>query len=289
MRIKRDVWLGVGFSIVLAGLVFGWGLLNARATPYVRTATIGFADWPANTPPIKVALLSDIHIGGLAMDQGRLARIVGQTNALAPDLVLLAGDFVIGHSASGIGRRAAQLTAPLASLRPRLGTIAVLGNHDYWTNPQRISSALWRAGVSVLDNQAQRAGPIVIAGVGDAFSGHDRPMQTLEAARRLSGPVVVLTHSPDLSPRLPSDVRLVMAGHTHCGQIMFPWGQPLSMHSPLAGGRRLYDPKYRCGLIRDQGREVVVTAGVGSGTAPIRFGAPPDIWILTLGPGTNLP
>lgn len=280
----HHLWLSVGALLLLALGLFGWGLLNARADPLVRSITIDLPDWPAGALPIKVVLLSDIHLGNLVMDQKRLSRIVAQTDALGPDLVVLAGDFVVGHTPSGVEARAAKLSAPLAKLRPRLGTIAVLGNHDYWTNPQTVGAALARAGITVLDNHAVRAGPIVVAGVGDAFSEHDRAAQTLEEAHRLNGPIVVLTHSPDLSPHLPSGVRLVLAGHTHCGQIVLPWGLHLTLGSPYERGKRLYIPRYRCGLIRDPSRSTIVTAGVGSGTVPIRFGAPPDLWLITLGP-----
>lgn len=269
--------------MLIAGL-FGWGLINARAEPEVRTATIGLPDWPAGAPPIRVALVSDIHLGNAAMDRRRLDRIVAQINALHPDLTLLAGDFVVGHSPSGAEARAAGLAAPLAKLRARYGVAAVLGNHDHWTGPGGVRTALSRAGVMVLENQALRAGPIAVAGVGDAFSGHADPERTIRAARLLSLPILVLTHSPDISDALPADATLVLAGHTHCGQLRLPWGVPLLTRSPREKGRRLYDPRYRCGLVRDPPRDVFVTAGVGAGTLPVRFGAPPDIWLLTLGP-----
>jgi predicted MPP superfamily phosphohydrolase len=288
-RRLRLFGIGVAFGLLSALGLLGWGVLNARAAPEVRSAVIGLPYWPAGTAPIKVVLMSDIHMGNVVMGPRRLNQIVSQINALRPDLVVLAGDFVVGHNPSGVEARAVKFTGPLAGLRPRLGAVAVLGNHDYWTQPRVVQTALSRAGISVLDNQAVRAGPIVIAGVGDGFSGHDAAGPTLEEARRYSGPIVVLTHSPDLSPSLPADVHLVLAGHTHCGQVMLPWGEPLALRSPYAGGRRLYDPRYRCGLIHDPGRSVIVTSGVGSGTAPIRFGAPPDIWILTLGPERTSP
>jgi predicted MPP superfamily phosphohydrolase len=273
-------------AILFLGLL-GWGSINARVEPVVRTAYIALADWPANEAPIKVVLLSDIHFGNMAMDDNRLDRIVRQTNALRPDLILLAGDFIVGHNASGAEARAKRLAAPLANLKAPLGVLAVLGNHDNWTHSNSITAALSRAHITVLENQAARTGPIVVVGVGDVFSGHDRSAQALLAAQRYGRPIVVLTHSPDLSPQLPSEAQLVLAGHTHCGQIVFPWGQALATHSPVAKGRRLYDPRSRCGLVHDSGRTVIVTGGVGSGTVPVRFGAPPDLWLITVGPTKN--
>jgi predicted MPP superfamily phosphohydrolase len=78
---------------------------------------------------------------------------------------------------------------------------------------------------------------------------------------------------------------LVLAGHTHCGQIVLPWYGPVTTRAPLAGWKPLYDARYRCGIVAREGRRVVITAGLGSGTTPIRLGAPPDWWLLTLGPG----
>ena len=281
---RRGLWaIGLAIPALLAA-VAGVGLLNAVADPVERQAAIGLEDWPAGAAPIKVALVSDIHIGNVAMDAARLRRVVSQVEAAKPDLIVLAGDFVVGEDASGIEARAPRLTAPLRALRAPLGTLAVLGNHDYWTDAQRVSAALTAAGVTVLDNQSVRRGPIVVAGISDAFSAHDDIGAALASGVGLGGPIVVLTHSPDLAPRLPPGIPLVLAGHTHCGQVILPLIGMLPGQSPHEHGRRIYDPRYRCGVIQDPGRTVIVTGGVGSGTVPIRFGAPPDFWLITLGP-----
>ncbi len=269
--------------LALLATVGAIGLLNARADPIERTTTVGLPGWPAGAAPIKVALLSDIHIGNIAMDGARLNRIVDQVNAARPDLIVLAGDFVVGQDRSGIDARAARLTGPLIRLRAPLGAFAVLGNHDYWTDAQRVRAALTDAGVTVLDNESVQRGPISLAGISDAFSGHDDIAASLGSGRGQHGPTIVITHSPDLAPRLPPGIRLVLAGHTHCGQIVLPVIGALPGWSPHER-RRPYDPRYRCGVIEDPDRTVIVTGGVGSGTLPVRFGAPPDFWLITLGP-----
>ena len=258
------------------------GFVNATAAPVLRTAAVGLPDWPAGAAPIKVALVSDIHIGNIAMDAARLHRVVDQIEAARPDLILLAGDYVVGHDATGIDARAAKLTAPLSELRAPLGTLAVFGNHDYWTDAQRVRAALTAAGVTVLDNQSVRRGPIVVAGISDAFSGHDDIAATLATAQG-PGPVVALTHAPEIAPRLPPTVHLLLAGHTHCGQVVLPMIGVVPGWSPHEH-RRLHNPRYLCGVIHDPGRTVIVTGGVGSGTLPLRIGAPPDFWLVTLGP-----
>lgn len=264
----------------LALLAIGFGVLayaftQARADPVVRRATIALPDWPAGAAPMRVVLLSDIHIGSLAMNADRLSRIVAQVNALRPDLVLIAGDFIYGHDPRKGVRFGAQLARPLAGLRARFGTVAVLGNHDWWNEPGQVRAQLARAGVTVVENGAIRRGPLAIAAVGDEYTGHDRIGAAMTAVRRLPGARLVLTHSPDLVPELPGDARLVLAGHTHCGQVSLLGWTP---------GPQPYARRYRCGVIREAGRAIVVGAGVGASVAPVRLGVPPDLWLLTLGP-----
>ncbi len=282
----RGVAVAAALTAALGAALFAVGTMNARAAPRVRSAALGLRDWPAQAPPFRIVLISDVHMGDAMMTPARLDGIVARINALRPDLVVVAGDLINGHTAEGAQARAADLIGPFSRVEARGGVVAVLGNHDHWTSASAVRAALTRAGVVVLENQAVGIGPIALAGVGDVFSGHDDADSTIAQARRLGRPVVVLTHSPDLAGRLPSDARLVLAGHTHCGQVRAPWGAALIARSPRANGRALYDPRYRCGLIRDGERDVVVTAGVGAGTLPVRFGAPPDLWLLTLGPAS---
>jgi len=258
------------------------GLHNARQTPIERTATISEPGWPQAAPPIKVALVSDIHIGNAAMDVKRLDAIVAQINEAKPDLILLAGDFVVGHGPSGIAPRAASLTSPLSKLKAPLGVIAILGNHDYWTSADIVRNALTASGITVLDNQAEMRGPITVIGISDRFSGHDQIAKAVAQARKLGGPFLVLTHSPDLAPDLPSDMSLVLAGHTHCGQVVLPLVGPLLTRAPFDHWRQLYRPEYRCGVVSDRLRNVIITGGVGAGTVPVRFGAPPDWWLIAI-------
>jgi predicted MPP superfamily phosphohydrolase len=242
--------------LLLAGLLVVRGLREARSQPVERRLTLGLAGWPTDAPPLTIALLSDIHLGNRAMDVERLSRIVSEVNAARPDLVLLAGNFMVGHDAAGASQRAAGLQAPLSRLATRLGVVAVLGNHDYWTSPNAVRAALVRAGITVLGNEASRRGPIAILGIDDAFSGHADIGATLASWRRVGGIPLVLTYTPDVALKLPGNLPLVLAGHTHCGQAVLPWVGPLLTRGPKQQWRTLYDPRYRCGVVRDRGRVV---------------------------------
>jgi predicted MPP superfamily phosphohydrolase len=281
---KRWVMVGliIAATVLAAALVIG--SINAQSTPIMRTASVQMRGLRPDASPIRIALLSDIHLGNPSMTPHRLSQIVDQVNAANPDIILIAGDFVTGHEASGAAERARGLEGPLTQLSARYGKAAVLGNHDHWTNPAAIRAALSKANILVLHNQAARLGPLTIVGVGDRFSGNDDIALSLKAARALGGPAIVLTHSPDLVLSLPSTFPLVLAGHTHCGQVVIPGLGPLLTRAPKAQWRELYAPRYRCGLVREPGRTTIITGGLGSGTTPIRLGAMPDWWLITVHP-----
>lgn len=268
----------IAFLLVIAALgsLVLYGHSEALRDPVVRIATIRLQRWPAGIKPVRAVLISDIHIGGPGMDAARLDRIVDQINALRPDIVLIAGDMIFGDNPKGARTLGPALVAPLSRLNPVLGVVAVLGNHDQWTGAGDVRSLLAQARVTVLDNDVTARGPLAIGGVGDDFSGHADLAATLIKLRRFAGARIILTHSPDIAPALPGDIRLLLAGHTHCGQVVLPLWGPVSDVSH-------YGRRYRCGVRLENGRAVIVTGGLGtSGPAALRLGAPPDLWLLTL-------
>lgn len=253
----------------------GYSYLEARRDPVVREASISLPDWPMGAAPVRVALISDVHIGSAAMDAARLTRIVAQINGLKPDLVVIAGDFISGHAADSAVRIGAPMVAPLAGLKAPLGVVAALGNHDHWTGAETVQALLKRTGIIVIENGAIQRGPLAIGVAGDDFSRHTNLPATLASMTKLSGARIMLTHSPDIAPRLPADVGLLLAGHTHCGQVVLP------LYGPIAEVSR-YGERYGCGIRREGARTVVTTAGLGTSGGPFRLGAPPDLWLLTL-------
>ena len=267
--------------IAFAGVaLLGWGYANIVADPVVRRTAVAMADWPAGASPIRVALIGDIHVQGPDMPPARLARLVAQVNAARPDLVLLAGDFVGDRQLATRTYSDAETVAPLAGLRARLGVFAVLGNHDHWRDGKGIARALKAAGIALLDNRALRAGPVTLAGIGDAHTGNADIRAVDMAAAALPGPLLAFTHSPDVVPALPARFATVLAGHTHCGQIVLPLVGAVASASA-------YGERYRCGVIREGGRTVVVTSGWGASVLPLRFGARPDWWLVVLGPASR--
>ena len=212
------------------------------------------------------------------MPPSRLARIVRQVNALGADVILLAGDFVSDKRSATRKYSGAQGLASLSDLRARGGVFAVLGNHDHWRDAAEISRALRKANIRILDNEAVTIGGMRLGGVDDEYTGNADLKRTVAAMRSAPGGKVLLSHGPDIGPATPKDVTLILAGHTHCGQIKLPIFGAISYVSK-------YGERFGCGLITEESRRVVVTAGIGTSVLPFRPGAPSDIWVLTLKAG----
>jgi len=273
MTVRRALLVMVALGLGL----LGWCYWTAIADPVVREADVALPDWPAGAPPLRALLMSDLHVAGPDMPPERLARIVAQANALRPDIVFIAGDFVSDRRVSTRTYSFAEAVAPLAGLHSRLGSVAVLGNHDHWRDAAEGRAALQRIGVRLLDNDGAKIGPLAVGGLDDAFTHHEDLGATLNAVRRLPGARIMLSHSPDPFPILPRDIGLTLAGHTHCGQIRLPLIGALSTMSA-------YGDRYACGLVRENGRTLIVSAGLGTSLLPLRLGAVPDMWLIRLGP-----
>ena len=258
--------------------VLALGYANARADPIVREAYVPLADWPVGAPPYRVLGLSDVHVSGPDMPPARVVALAQSLNRLSPDLVLVAGDLISEKRTSFRIYSEAEVAAPFAAFEARHGVIVTPGNHDHWVDLGAMVAALESHGITVLQNQAVRRGPVRVGGVDDAYTQHDDVPETFAALDALgSGPIVLVTHTPDVVPELPRRVAGIFAGHTHCGQISLPVVGPLTTLLRV-------DERLACGMVRHQGQTTFVSAGLGTSLVPLRFGAPPDVWLVTFGP-----
>ncbi len=278
-RAARPSRAGLAPFAVGYGLnVYAW-LIEPRML-VVRRVDVASLRWRGT--PLAIAVISDTHVGSPHVDARRMAEVVDRANALHPDLVVLLGDYV-GSNEPASDRQAAGRSELLtgvgafARLRAPLGVVAVLGNHDVWYGRAPIVRTLEAAGVTVLWNQHvvkdRPGGAFVIAGLGDDITGNASFERALAGAPARD--TIVLSHSPDPFPELPAGPALMLAGHTHCGQVSVPFlGRPVTL---TRSGQR-----YACGRADEGGKILYTTAGIGTSLLPVRFGNPPEIVLLTL-------
>lgn len=270
-------------TILLLGVgVAGWAFFIEPNRLVTRHETLHINQWPSGLSDLKIAVLSDIHAGGWAIDDRKLHLIVERTNQLEPDLVIIPGDFVHGD-----GRRDPDTVAPevfaraLKGFRAPLGVYAVLGNHDWWYDGQRVRSALEANGIKVLENGVAkietRGTSFWLAGLADLWT---RPQHVPETIARVpeGETLIAVTHNPDIFPLLPQRVPLLIAGHTHGGQVRLPLiGSVVHVSK--------FDDRYEAGHVIENGNHLFVTTGIGTSIVPVRFGVPPEIVLVTLKSG----
>ncbi len=277
----RKRWMLLGALALFEALywvnVYAW--LVEPNLLVVRRVEIVSAQW--HGAPITIAAIGDTHVGSPHVDAARMGRIVERVNALHPDLVLLLGDYVGGDAPRLARTQREQLEvdggiAAFAALDPPLGVFGVIGNHDDWYDRAAIAGALEDAGVGVLTNRnavlSRRGGDIAIAGLDDFATGAPDFARALDGAEGLD--TIVISHSPDPFARMPRGPALMLAAHSHCGQVTIPFvGRPIL---PLRNRR------YACHLVEENGRTLYVTAGIGTSILPLRFLNPPEIVLITL-------
>ena len=278
MRLLRRIWIAITLIGLLLALYAFWWEPSSRT---VRREMIALPGWPQALRGLRIAILADLHIGSPYNGLDSLRNIVRQANDLEPDLILLPGDFVIQGVLGGEQIHPDAIAPVLAELRAPLGVYAVMGNHDWWLRrPPELIAAFRANGIPVLLDEAVRVErdetAFWIVGIGDYWETPHDVDAALEATTD-GAPVIAFTHNPDVFPEIPARVTLTIAGHTHGGQVYVPFvGRPVV---PSEFGQR-----YAIGLIREQGRMLYVSSGVGTSILPVRFLVPPEITVLELIP-----
>lgn len=220
---------------------------------------------------IKIVFPADFHLRPYQKERlNDIIKIINDENA---DLVLCVGDFVAGHT-KNVTMQIEEIAENLGKVKSKYGFYTVLGNHDIWYDEKRIKNALSQNSIKVLDNENVKLNingkAVYIAGIED--------MQTQKpniekALQNTTSPIIFLTHTPDMFPKVPEKVNLTLAGHTHGGQVRFPVIGPVFTASK-------YFNRYAKDLIVENGKKMVVSKGIGVSIIPIRFNCIPEIVVI---------
>jgi predicted MPP superfamily phosphohydrolase len=225
---------------------------------------------------LRIAVISDLHAGAPHIDAAKIARIVTMTNAAKPDVILLTGDYVIGGVVGGRHMAMEVIAQHLKGLRARQGVYAVIGNHDRWEDADRMTYVLNRAGIRVLENESVLLDGFAVVGIGDDHTQAADPQAALRGVPPGTA-AICFTHSPDVFATLPRTCTLTIAGHTHGGQVWLPL-----LGRPAVSGVSRFGQRYAIGVIREEGRTLFVSSGIGTSGLPLRFGVPPEVSLLEI-------
>lgn len=297
MTKRRDrVLLAFFAAALIGGILLSYAYFIEPSSLVVSRSTLRIKNWDPAFNDLKIVMIADIHGGSNNVTEAKIREVVARANAEDPDLVVLLGDYVseIDHrkAAGQIELRmpVETIAASLSGLTAKYGVFAVLGNHDGIYGDQSVADALTRVGYRVLQNEVaiiEKDGRrLRLFGMKDHLKLDQGWLRTSADSKAIvsmagTGDLIVLQHSPDILPviagefSISPELRLILAGHTHGGQVRLPiFGTPIV---PSGFGQ-----KFARGHVREKDVDMFITSGVGTSVLPFRFRVPPEIAVLTV-------
>jgi predicted MPP superfamily phosphohydrolase len=261
--------------ITIAVLCFIWGFFIEPGL--ITQRNIEIKNW--KNAPLKIAFVSDIHAGAPHINRKYILQLVAKINEQSPDLILLGGDLLINGVVGGHHMSIEDLAPLLAKFKSRLGTYAVLGNHDWWNDGENIRRVLEKYNIAVLENQAKFIKPDAeagfwLVGIGDESTNHARAYDALNKVTS-NDPVIAFMHDPAALLAVKKSFFLALAGHLHGGQVSIPF-----VGAIVTSGKA--PRNWANGFVNLENGNLFVTKGVGTSLLPVRFNAVPEFVILNL-------
>lgn len=264
---KHTFWFKKTAVLIVAGVVSVSGFYEAMKVPEINEVTVQSALLPQTWNPIKVAVLSDLHIGSTARSEKNwLEQTVLETNALNPDIIFITGDLIDGPVSLLKNQ-----VAPLFDLKAKGGVYIVFGNHETYRGAQEWQDFFEQNDMPVLNDKMTQievqGNQIKLAGI------YQNPM-LLNAVQPDEQPLFLLAHYPSVVTQIPSDtVAVQFSGHTHGGQFGL-------LLRPLIA---LANKGFVKGVYKVGKTNLFVHSGTGLWRGfPFRFMTPSEVTLMTI-------
>ena len=274
VRKKKITWFNISAKALFIGqaafvfAIFSYGLFEAN-TIRTENVVIESPKIPQKPGKVRIAQISDVHLG-LIVKEKRLEKILDVVRAAKPDLLVSTGDLVDGQL-----NNLTEEKKILAAYRPRLGKIAITGNHEFYAGLKNSLDFTEKAGFTLLRHKGITLQNINFVGVedktGERFGiAHKKSERDLLFEQPNNNFTILLKHRPDIDPESVGLFDLQLSGHTHKGQI-FPFNLPTFLFYPI-----------NTGLTTLAKGKLYLSRGSGTWGPPIRFLAPPEVTIIDL-------
>ncbi|MGD9589656.1 MAG: metallophosphoesterase [Pyrinomonadaceae bacterium] len=287
----KRIAIAFGALILLIAVFLSYSYFIEPRQFVVVEKTIAVPNWEPKLDGFRIVAIADLHTGSNYAPPERIRYVVEQANAQNADLIVLLGDYVSESKwdrqcVRGATNRenCTELKVPieeiaesLKGLKAKYGVFAIIGNHDWYHNADKIHKVFEQvAGLTVLNNEIVEidvnGSKVRVWGIEDLYLNRRVPVDAFDALSDRSN-VIALTHNPDSLLSAPEGFSIMFSGHTHGGQLNWPIFGPKAVFN---------DPRFMDGHAEVDGKHVYVTSGVGTSVIPFRFRVPPEIAVVTL-------
>lgn len=263
------------FAVLVAVGAGVWGVMQEPDQLRYTQVKMKSAHWPLHWQPIRIVVVSDLHVGSPYIDLEKLETVVKMINGADPDVVMLIGDFMPGDFFR-TSIAPSEFGPVLGKIKAKKGVMALIGRHDGIDGGRQLVDALKKANIAVLSDSAvpvklAQKKRFWIAGLGDNPAAYENVIANIPKGE----PVFGMVHNPARFPEIPNKMDVVFAGYTHGGLVYVP---DFAVGIVPTGVPK----KYAYGSVVEDNRQMFVTAGIGTGEYPIRLNNLPEVLLVTI-------